>query len=70
MNQKVLTTNDVLSILAGMPDPIDHATGLEKKELMAIARGNDVRIELKYLSAMLQTCAMLTINYDTSLSRL
>lgn len=25
-----------------MPDPIEHATGLERKELEAIARGNDV----------------------------
>jgi len=26
-----------------MGDPLEHATGLERKELEAIARGNDVR---------------------------
>jgi hypothetical protein len=25
-----------------MADPLEHATGLERKELEAIARGNDV----------------------------
>lgn len=27
-----------------MADPLDHATGLEKRELLAIQAGNDVRI--------------------------
>jgi hypothetical protein len=26
-----------------MPDPIEHATGLERKELEAKKRGNDVK---------------------------
>lgn len=27
-----------------MPDGLDHATGLERKELEAIAKGNPVRV--------------------------
>lgn len=35
-------------ILSEMPDPMDLATGLEKRELLAYQAGNDVR--LNYLN--------------------
>ena len=35
-------------MLSVMADPLEHATGLERKELEAIKRGNDVRKELLY----------------------
>lgn len=36
-----------LFIISEMPDPIDHATGLEKKELLAALAGNDDPYHMK-----------------------
>jgi len=32
-----------------MPDPLEHATGLERRELEAIAAGNDVSTDWSLL---------------------
>lgn len=37
----------VYYIFSEMPDPIDHATGLEKKELLAALAGNDDPYHMK-----------------------
>lgn len=36
-----------LKIFSELPDPIDHATGLEKKELLAALAGNDDPYHMK-----------------------
>ncbi|OXA63807.1 cytochrome c oxidase subunit 5B, mitochondrial [Folsomia candida] len=44
-----LHTSSVRAADKLMPDPLDHATGLERKELEAIARGNDDPFMMKVL---------------------
>lgn len=35
-----------------MPDPIDHATGLEKKELLAALAGNDDPVSIVHRTVL------------------
>jgi len=35
-----------------MPDPIEHATGIEKRELEAIAAGNDNPFDMRVIKRM------------------
>lgn len=44
-----------------MPNPIEHATGLERRELEAIAAGNDVSILLKILQTLLLVHLLLNL---------
>lgn len=43
----MICTNINLFIYLELPDPIDHATGLEKKELLAALAGNDDPYHMK-----------------------